>query len=256
MDEFNLSPEEIERIVNFQGYGRSDAPVCFIGIEEGLGKMTEDDAKWNLKARGNFEAVMDLRDAHLRLREGGQPIDIETRQRFTQVWQYMAKVMLTRKSASDGEKNKNCMKLPFVEYIRFRLGRGDDKKGETFMTELSPIPTNKSTNKEWYRWFESRLGSGKLRAMLKNREQKLNEILTKPTQILKGTIPKLVVCYSLPRANEFAQLLGIEWKPVPDCPRVCVASRDSVRYLLLPFFGQSQMENQVIQDLFDSGLLG
>ncbi len=143
MDEFTLLPEEIERIVNFQGYGSLSAPVWFIGIEEGLGKMSEDNAKKNLRARGNFETVMDLRDAHLRLREGGQPIDIETKQSFTQVRQYMAKVMLSRNG------DKNWSELSFAEqYIRFRLGRRGGSGGETFLTELSPIPSNKSKNKE------------------------------------------------------------------------------------------------------------
>jgi hypothetical protein len=244
MDEFTLLPEEIERIANFQGYGSLSAPVWFIGIEEGLGKMSDDDAKRNLKARGSFETVMDLRDAHLRLREGGQLIDIETKQSFTQVWQYMAKVMLARNG------DRNWWELPVAEqYIRSSLGR---RGGETFMTELSPIPSKSSANKEWYRWFEARLGS-ELGPMLENRKRKLKQILTKPIE--KGKVPKLVVCYSQPRANEFEGLLDIKWKPVPDCPRVCVASRDSVRYLLLPFFGFGQIGHQVIQDLFDSGLL-
>ncbi len=248
MDEFTLVPEEIEKIINFQGYGSLSAPVWFIGIEEGLGKMSEDDAKGNLKARGSFETVMDLRDAHLRLREGGQPIDIETRRSFTQVWQYMAKVMLAR----DG--NKDWSELPFAEqYIRFRLGRCGNDGGETFLTELSPIPSNKSANKEWYRWFKARLGQG-LDLKLANRKLELKQILAE--QILKDEVPRLVVCYSQPRANEFARLLDIEWEPVPHCPRVCVASRDSVRYLLLPFFGNGQMGHQVIADLLSSGLLG
>jgi hypothetical protein len=207
MDEFTLLPEEIERIVSFQGYGSVSASVWFIGIEEGLGKMSDDDAKRNLKARGSFETVMDLRDAHLRLREGGQPIDIETKQSFTQVWQYMAKVMLARNG------HTNWMELPVAEqYIRFRLGRRKDDRGETFLTELSPIPAKSGQNKEWYRCFRARLGS-ELDRKMENREQDLKRILTE--QIVRDNVPRLVVCYSQPRANDFARLLDIEWTPVP-----------------------------------------
>jgi hypothetical protein len=248
MDEFTLLPEEIERIVNFKGYGSITAPVWFIGIEEGLGKMSDDDARRNLEVRGSFETVMDLRDAHLRLRERCQLIDIETKQSFTQVWQYMAKVMLARNG------DKNWSELPFAkQYIRFRLGRRDDVRGETFLTELSPIPSNKSSNKEWYMWFKATLGS-ELDRKLENRNQELKRILAE--QILKDRTSRLIICYSQRRANDFARLLDIEWEPVPRCPRVCTASRDYARYLLLPFFGNGQMGHQVIADLLDSELLG
>jgi hypothetical protein len=72
----DLSPEEIGRIVNFLGYGSPSAPVWFMGIEEGLGNMNSQDISQNLKARATFESTMDLREAHIRLRERGRPIDI------------------------------------------------------------------------------------------------------------------------------------------------------------------------------------
>jgi hypothetical protein len=248
MDEFTLSSEEADRIVSFLGYGRVSAPVWFVGIEEGLGKMSENDAKRNLKVRGSFEKVMDLREAHLCMHERAQPIDIEKKQSFTQVWQYMAKVML----ALNGDKNWS--ELLFAEkYIRGRLGRCDANLGETFMTELSPIPSAKSANREWYMWFKKRLGPG-LDRKLEERRQELQRLLGR--QNTKETIPRLVICYSKPRADDFARLLDIEWQPVPSFPRFSVSSRDRVRYLLVPFFGNGQMGHQVITDLIDLKLLG
>jgi hypothetical protein len=82
-----LSTEEIGRIVNFLGYGRPSAKVWFMGIEEGLGNMNSQDISENLKARASFESTMDLREAHMRLREQGRPIDIENQPPSTQVWQ-------------------------------------------------------------------------------------------------------------------------------------------------------------------------
>lgn len=104
----------------------------------------------------------------------------------------------------------------------------------------------------WHLWFKSRLGQ-EIDRKLENRKQGLKRVLAE--QILKDAAPRLVVCYSQPRANEFARLLDIEWKPVPQCPRVFAASRDSVRHLLLPFFGNGQMGHQIVADLLDSGLL-
>jgi hypothetical protein len=51
----DLSIEEVEGIVRFLGYGRPSAPVWFIGLEEGLGKMNSEDDRKNLKARASFE---------------------------------------------------------------------------------------------------------------------------------------------------------------------------------------------------------
>ena len=143
MDEFHLdlSPGEIEVIVNFLGYGRLSAPVWFIGLEEGLGKMNSEDTIKNLKARGSFEKCMDLHKAHLRLQENGQPIDITVKPPSTQVWQWMAKIM---QALNDHEDWKNL--APAKEYIRSSLGRCE---GHTFLTELSPIPSRATVDRNF-----------------------------------------------------------------------------------------------------------
>jgi len=43
--------------------------VWFVGLEEGLGDMTSDEARENIKQRAHFSEIMDLREAHLRLKE-------------------------------------------------------------------------------------------------------------------------------------------------------------------------------------------
>ena len=103
-----LSAEEVGRIVNFLGYGRPSAPVWFMGIEEGLGNMNSQDISANLKARASFENTMDLREAHMRLRERGRPIDIENQPPSTQVWQWMAKIMLARQGIRGMERSNLC----------------------------------------------------------------------------------------------------------------------------------------------------
>ena len=129
--QLDLLPDEIHRIVNFLGYGRISAPVWFIGMEEGLGSVSPQDAVGNLKARGGFEPIMDLYQSCLRLRNHGRPIDIEQHPPSTQVWRFMAKIM----RAYIGEQNWQD-KEAAKEYVQFRLGRHD---GDTFLTELSPF---------------------------------------------------------------------------------------------------------------------
>jgi hypothetical protein len=84
--DFELSLEEIARIAGFLGYGKPADSIWFIGKEEGLGDMDEDDAMKNLRARATFDSIMDLYRAHLQLWENGLPIDFERKIPSTQVW--------------------------------------------------------------------------------------------------------------------------------------------------------------------------
>ena len=231
----DLSIEEILGIVNFLGYGRPSAAVWFIGFEEGLGKMTPQDMIGNLKARAGFESTMDLHDAHMRLQEEGEYIDIENKPPKTPVWQWMAKIMLAYNGNNEW-KNLGSAK----NYVRKCLGR---YKGETFLAELCPIPKGKAADKTWMTLFKER--DPEIDSKIKRRKEKLR-------RILKENAPALVVCYGSKRKNDFAELLDVEWQPVS--PKVC-ASRDS-QHLLLPFFGNGQMSHAVIEDLLHRGLLG
>lgn len=253
----DLSTEEIGRIVNFLGYGRPTAPVWFMGIEEGLGNMNSQDISENLKARASFKGTMDLREAHMRLRERGRPIDIENQPPSTQVWQWMAKIMLARQgyeecsdliSAKEDTRSRARKHIQSCarKYIQYQLGRSNDS---TFLTELSPIPAAKTTDQSFMSWFKE--NDTELEVKITRRRDELNRMLKENPQ-------SLVICYGYGngggRAHEFAKFLEVEWQSVPGCPEVC-RSRDSKR-LLLPFFGNGQMSYAVFVNLIRSGLLG
>ena len=230
----NLSEEEIRAIVSFLGYGRPSAPVWFIGLEEGLGHMDSDDAIRNLKARGKFGRVMDLYDAHLDLEEKGRPINIENKPPSTQVWRWMAKIMLAVEGLD--WRDRNLAK----DYVRFRLGRAD---GDTFMTELSPIPAGNAKDEVWRTLFKD-LDPGL--------DSKINERRCELKKLLKENAPPLVICYGRTRADAFAELLDLyQWGHVSSG----VSASPDLRCLLLPFFGLGQMSQLVIQVLLDKQLL-
>ncbi len=232
--ELDLSAAEIERIVGFMGYGTPGADVWFIGIEEGLGSMDSDDAIKNLKARAKFDSVMDLYQAHLQLREIGAQLDFERKVPATQVWKFMAKIMLAREREDDWAST-----VAANDYIRTRLGRSD---GNTFMTELSPIPASHGADK---RWVEK----------LKQMDQNLGEQISKRRENLKELLndnsPRLVICYGHSKARDFAELLGVKWELIGQS---VYKSADS-KCLLLPFFGQGHMSRFFIDDLLQAGLL-
>jgi len=231
----DLSPGELDNILCFLGYGHISAPVWFVGLEEGLAGMSEEDTIHNLKARAHFNPVMDLREAHLRLMRAGRPIDVELDPPRTQVWQYMAKIMLARSGCKEWKSNRAVK-----EYIKNNLGRSG---GETFLTELSPVPTRRSNDSTWAVEF-ARLKPG------------LDDIVAARCIRLKATleamVPRpLVICYGFGSEMRFAHLLGEEWVSLG---RQIKAAHHG-QYLLLPFFGNGQMSHAVIESLMSLGIL-
>ncbi len=229
-----LSTEDVGGIVKFLGYGRPSAPVWFIGFEEGLGGMNLEEALQNLKARAGFEKTMDLYEAHLLLKRGGEMIDLKKMLPSTPVWQLMAKIM----RAHDGHKDWTDI-APAKAYIQSRLGRSD---GDTFLTELSPVPAGKATDKTWKTFLNER--DTNLDGKIRQRNEELKKLL-------KENCPSLVICYGQTRADEFAELLEIEWRS--ESPKVYKSQ--TAKHLLLPFFRYDQLGHSVIEGLLHSGLL-
>jgi hypothetical protein len=237
----DLSEKEVSGISGFLGYGQPERSVWFIGLEEGLGKSTDAEARENLRPRSRFQRVMDLRDAHLTLKENQAPIDIETKATFTAVWIYAAKIMLAmegHKDWSSGSENRKLILESAKDYVRFKLGR---RVGRTFLSELSPIPTKSTADLDWM--CALRRVDSKLDDKIEYRKSEIK-------RLLKASDPSRVICYGK-RATEFAALLGIEWHSIDD---QISSSRDG-KCLLLPFFGNGQMSHSVIGTLARHGLL-
>ncbi|MGA7522994.1 MAG: hypothetical protein WBW84_10960 [Acidobacteriaceae bacterium] len=224
----------VKSITGFLGYGNPRESVWFIAIEEGLGDANSTDAAENLKARGTFKQIMDLRDAHHeRLRENGTLIDFD-KPPTPPVWQWIAKIMRGYHGKDDWRDIK-----PANEYIRRRLGRSD---GITFLTELSPIPSKKAADKTWMDAFN------KLDRELPERLEVRKKCLL---QLLNNSLPQMVICYGDGQltASEYAQFLGAEWTPIGE--RIHQDSKKrAYPLLLLPFFGFGQMSHSVIEEMY------
>jgi len=237
----DLSPEEITGIVSFLGYGNPSARVWFIGLEEGFGESSDEEAHNNLKPRSRFESIMDLQEAHLHLNEKERPINIETKQTFTQVWLYMAKIMLAINDRNEWSNNTTNRKMALEQakdYVRFRLGRKDM---DTFLTELSPIPKRRSNDVDWLSAFRHRDD---------NLDRKIENRTTQLKLLLRANNPPLVICYGN-RATEFAELIDTNWHSIT--PKISRSANGNC--LLLPFFGFGQMSHAVIRTLLEKELL-
>ncbi|NCB26667.1 MAG: hypothetical protein EOM62_14515 [Bacteroidia bacterium] len=226
-----LTSDQRDRILGFLGYGNLSAPVWFVGLEEGLGGADDEQAARSLQVRGAFAPAMDLRQGCL------NDFDIEKDPLpRTQTWRWMAKIMLARNGETDWWGK--------VEpYIRERLGRSE---GETFLTELSPIPSRTHADKRRKEWFKK--NEPLFEDKLEKRQKELRSMLK--DRAVRGDAP-LVICYGNGHRDRFAEFFGIEWKPVcEDIER----STDS-RFLLLPFLGCGQMKSVVMDKLLEHRLL-
>jgi hypothetical protein len=230
-----LSDEAVKRIVGFLGYGNVSARVWFIGHEEGLGRASHDEAIINLVARGHFQPIMDLVRAHHFLRENGQSIEIETKKSFTQVWTWMAKLMRARAGEADWRDKEGAK-----AYVRQRLGR---RTGETFLTELSPIPRRTQKDNSWMDWFQTRKRD--LNPLLEKRQKALRVLFYRHA-------PSLVVCYGSGAKCQFQELFSLgAWERTNELRE---ASSDR-HILMLPFFGNGHMKHAVIETLLAKRLL-
>jgi hypothetical protein len=230
----SFSIEEVERIVGFLGYGKPDADVWFIGKEEGIGGTSDPDAAYNLKARAHFDLTMDLYEAHLLLRKDNEPIDFAVRIPRTPVWRYEAQMMLH----IDGERNWFDRAI-YRAYIQRKLGR-QSSDGNTFMTELAPIPSKSASDRRW---------KDKLRTCHPNLEEKIQDREMKLRELSKTA--KKIVCYSLPSATRFAKLLDVEWIQHSDE----IFTTQDERCVLTPFLGVGQLRKETFRRLINSGLL-
>jgi hypothetical protein len=203
--------------------------------------MSDNEAMKNLKARGSFNSVMDLREAHLQLLEKGKQIDIEIDPPSTQVWRFMAKIMLARDGCKDWHTSKAAK-----QYVMKKLGRkgSDTFPGDTFLTELSPIPKGKNSDTRWMTEFEQ--CHANLGTEIESRRNQLGRLLKE-----RASSPPLVICYGESKRAYFEELLQVKWKPVYSGVHSTIDSK----HLLLPFFGRGYMNKSLIAKLLDSGSL-
>lgn len=132
-----------DRIERFVGYGRPDAPVVFIGVEEGLSK--EDSLQEDLLIRSRFERVMDLKDAHAGIANTERLFD-PARTKCQRTWRPMCDLMLRRSGESPTLATRN-------RYQATKLGRSI---GDTLLCELLPYPSNNASAWVYPERFDTR----------------------------------------------------------------------------------------------------
>lgn len=178
-----------ERIERFVGYGRIDAPVVFVGIEEGL---SSKQLEKNLQLRSGFEPVMDLAEAHKEM-DGTEALFREVGTKLQRTWRPMCDLMLRR----EGSRSTPPTLLERKTYQRKMLGRAG---GETLLAELLPYPNVKTTHWAYPSRFPSRE---------KYVETVLESRIGLLAKILAGSKRELIVCYGKSRWPDFRKLIAM-----------------------------------------------
>lgn len=226
-----LSDQQLEGLLSFIGYGNPQGRLRFVGFEEGLGgAMDTAEQAENLIARCSWKPIVDMRSAHLTLKERGEYIDISrSRRGSTLVWRFMsrfARAVLGHPNYSDATLAK--------EYMHNLLGRAGS---DTFLTEISPVPAAAYSSREQPS-RQSQLAAD----LLSNRRKRQLEILSDTRGI--------TICYGLSKKADFARHLGIEWVDMgPD--NIFSVSKDG-SFFLTPFLGQGQMSVAKVSQLVSS----
>ena len=222
-----LSQNELQNLVNFQGYGNLQAPLWFIGFEESLGKRpgnAEWSPEWELKIRATWPKVIDVRNAHEQLKA-----PYWNRRNYSQVWKVMAQLARGILQQAPDWMNTDLGH----QYVINNLGR---EHGETFLGETLPLPASSMSH-----WPYTELFS--------NRDEYVHVIWPKKKLMWAHLVmqhePKIVICYGKGpggtwwgRYKEIFQ--GLSWRPLEDNRLYSAQFQKKTRVYLTPFFGQGQ----------------
>ena len=161
----------------FRGYGTLRAKVWFIGLEERLNGSKDKEIHRQLRVRiESFQAVEDLSEALRKLRIS-HPISQRT-------WGRMCSIMLGLDGAGGVTVRGNR-----VDYQQKFLGR---KKGETFLTELLPLP--KPGASIWPKIYKALFG---FKTLSEYRKAALAVRIPRLRDLIEVRKPEIVICYGV-----------------------------------------------------------
>ena len=132
-----LTTAQIDKLLNFRGYGNPNGRFWFVGMEEGGSSNLEE-----LRIRADkFDPLADLAESHLNF-----PAH-DMNRLSTSTWGLMSSIAGRLSHAPDWWDTEYRRK-----YQSTKLGR---KKGETYLTELLPLPKKSIGDWPYGRLFSS-----------------------------------------------------------------------------------------------------
>jgi len=245
-----ITKEELEKLEGFIGYGRKDADVIFLGLEEAGGGFD------NLKIRVGIHnyVYLDCKRFHLddlqydKLHSDNPDIKVK----FQPVWRYMSYLMLRLENRISKDNPKGNSHL-LRDYQNNCLGSKSDK-GKTLLTEIYPIPCSSlkfwGGNKEKYEDIIPQY-SGKS----DYKQKVISKIIILFKEIIDSEIfkAKAIICYGKSHWEEFRSFFeefGVKFQAT----ELSKLSEHGVlngrtKIFLIPFLGNGQMSYIFLDEL-------
>ncbi|MBZ0301544.1 MAG: hypothetical protein K8J31_17490, partial [Anaerolineae bacterium] len=231
-NDMNLSQAEKDRLLNFIGYGSLQAPIWFLGMEEGTGGSRDPEAiETNIRTRArHFQPVDDLVETHQHW-----DYDIPSQRKFTQVWLWMAKLTRGTQGAADWPDTENAK-----HYVRESLGRQD---GDTLLTELLPLPSPSMNFWPYETLYPTR--ADYLNAVLPARQRTLRMLIQKYQ-------PRCVIAYGSQYHRYYKALFAsAEWHRLPTKKAIEHCRFGHSLVVLMPFFGNGGLSTHDARTVID-----
>lgn len=175
LDERAIAWDQIEQFI---GYGRAEAPVVFLGMEEGA---------------DNARLIPDLLGRSISEQYG----EISGQGATQRTWSKMCHLMLRREGVSHPTKAQR------LAYQRERLGK---RSGDTLVAELMPYPCRNATG--WPKIYEPRFKTRReyLERMAPRRQAMLRDLFEAHPR-------ELIVCYGKTYWNYYRGIFGATPQP-------------------------------------------
>jgi hypothetical protein len=211
----------VQKLLSFNGYGNPGGPYWFIGIEE-----RGDGTLEALSIRAQFTEIADLEAAH-----SPHLLDFSLTT-LIPTWATMSKIVLRSKGDSNWRERETIR-----EYQAGRLGR---LGGETFLTDLLPLPSPDATS-----WHYPHLWP--------SRDDYYRDVLPGRQDMLRGLFaahrPRFVFCYGKSYWTDFEEILPeTEFDDALE-GRVRLANLGRSTVFLTPFFSYYSMTSDLIDRL-------
>lgn len=259
-----IEDKNLEILEGFIGYGKEDAEIIFIGLEEAGGGYDNFMARINTP---NYDTQLidckkfhleHLKAPHFHKHNGNEYKDIE----LVKVWRYMSYLMLR---LSGKERNK----ITTLELRKYQSDFLGTEKGKTILAEIYPIPCPSFDKKD--KWQYNGVSYAELIPKYNSKKEYQEKIEEKRINILNNIIKsnngavKAIICYGASRWKIFKKVFkSVEFKRLryelkskksgkynPYYFEVGKLSNQNTKIILTPFFGNGAMSDDLMEKLIE-----
>jgi hypothetical protein len=208
------------RLENFWGYGSFDAPVWFVGMEEGLSNGGEEYLPARFAAT-NGKALVDIRRDMINVKDH-------------MIW-------FTRRIGEAPYPIQQTIRFPIALYLYLSLGRPPNKyeisifQGEQYGGEsacaidLMPLPSNNTQDSSWLYEKNASLDLGtRSRYLQKYRPIRVRRL----REIMENYKPELVIFYSVGYREYWEDVAGTRFRELTR--QMYFASPGETRFCIIP----------------------